>query len=108
MPRAMQSAVSPFRTSTVFGNGAAWRMRCGAYAVTLLSPSSAALEEVHMALEEYRSAGYQLGITALYILLCPALLSNSKRDAALDLIGSRTDDGQPQFRTDIRSRNCIG
>ena len=52
----------------------------------LLSPSLAALEEVHMALDEYRSAGYQLGITALYVLLCPALLANSKRDAALDLI----------------------
>ncbi len=39
-----------------------------------------------MALDEYRSAGYQLGITALYVLLCPALLANSKRDAALDLI----------------------
>jgi predicted ATPase len=52
----------------------------------LLSPSAAALEEVHMALDEYRSAGYQLGITALYVLLCPALLANSKRDAALDLI----------------------
>jgi predicted ATPase len=52
----------------------------------LLSPSTAALEEVHMALEEYRGAGYQLGITALYVLLCPALLSNSKREAALDLI----------------------
>jgi predicted ATPase len=52
----------------------------------LLSPSAAALEEVHMALEEYRGAGYQLGITALYVLLCPALLSNSTREAALDLI----------------------
>ncbi len=52
----------------------------------LLSPSVAALEEVHMALEEYRGAGYQLGITALYVLLCPALLSNGKRDEALDLI----------------------
>lgn len=52
----------------------------------LLSPSSAALEEVHMALEEYRGAGYQLGITALYVLLCPALLSNGKRDEALELI----------------------
>ncbi len=52
----------------------------------LLSPSSVALEEVHMALDEYRSAGYQLGITALYVLLCPALLANSKREAALDLI----------------------
>ena len=27
-------------------------------------------------MDEYRGAGYQLGITALYVLLCPALLSS--------------------------------
>jgi predicted ATPase len=35
---------------------------------------------------EYRNAGYQLGITALYVLLCPAMLFSHKYDAALDLI----------------------
>jgi predicted ATPase/class 3 adenylate cyclase len=54
--------------------------------VTLLDPSSSALEEVRGALDEYRGAGYQLGITALYVLLCPALLSSHKSEAALDLI----------------------
>jgi class 3 adenylate cyclase/predicted ATPase len=54
--------------------------------VTLLDPSSSALEEIRAALDEYRGAGYQLGITALYVLLCPALLSSHKCEAALELI----------------------
>jgi predicted ATPase/class 3 adenylate cyclase len=54
--------------------------------VTLLDPSSSAFEEVRDALDEYRGAGYQLGITALYVLLCRALLLSNKPDAALDLI----------------------
>jgi class 3 adenylate cyclase/tetratricopeptide (TPR) repeat protein len=54
--------------------------------VTLLDPSSSALEEIRTALDEYRRAGYQLGITALYVLLCPALLSSHKWEAALELI----------------------
>jgi predicted ATPase/class 3 adenylate cyclase len=54
--------------------------------VSLLDPSSGALEEIRAALDEYRSAGYQLGITALYVLLCPALLSSHKYEAALEVI----------------------
>jgi len=54
--------------------------------VTLLDPSSAALEEIRLALDAYRGAGYQLGITALYVLLCPALLSSHNCEAALELI----------------------
>ena len=53
---------------------------------TLLDPSSSALDEIRGALDEYRGAGYQLGITALYVLLCPALLSSHDREAALELI----------------------
>jgi predicted ATPase len=53
---------------------------------SLLDPSSNALEEIRGALDEYRGAGYQLGITALYVLLCPALLSGHKSEAALELI----------------------
>ena len=41
---------------------------------SVLNPSAGALEEIRAALDEYRGAGYQLGITALYVLLCPALL----------------------------------
>jgi predicted ATPase len=54
--------------------------------VTLLDPSSSALEEIRAALDEYRGAGYQLGITALYVLLCPALLLSHNYEAALELI----------------------
>jgi predicted ATPase/class 3 adenylate cyclase len=54
--------------------------------VSLLDPSSGALEEIRAALDEYCSAGYQLGITALYVLLCPALLSSHKYEAALEMI----------------------
>lgn len=54
--------------------------------VTLLGPSSSALEEIRAALDEYRGAGYQLGITALYVLLCPALLSSHNCEAALEVI----------------------
>src|ERR1700694_3863588 len=53
---------------------------------TLLDPSSSALEEIRLALDEYRGAGYQLGITALYVLLCPAFLSSHNCEAALELI----------------------
>jgi predicted ATPase/class 3 adenylate cyclase len=54
--------------------------------VTLLEPSSSALREIRLALDEYRGAGYQLGITALYVLLCPAFLSRHNCEAALELI----------------------
>ena len=37
-------------------------------------------------MDEYRGAGYQLGITALYVLLCQALLHGHECEAALDLI----------------------
>lgn len=54
--------------------------------VTLLNPSSRTVEEIRAAMDEYRGAGYQLGITALYVLLCPALLSSQGYEAALALI----------------------
>jgi predicted ATPase len=54
--------------------------------VTLLDPSSGALEEIRATLHEYRGAGYQLGITALYVLLCPALLFSHNCEVALELI----------------------
>ena len=53
---------------------------------SVLNPSAGALEEIRAALDEYRGAGYQLGITALYVLLCPALLIGCDYDAALELI----------------------
>jgi predicted ATPase len=53
---------------------------------TMLDPSVGKLEEVRGALEQYRGAGYQLGITALYVLLCPALLLRHELEAALEVI----------------------
>jgi predicted ATPase/class 3 adenylate cyclase len=53
---------------------------------TFLDPSSIALEEIRTAMNEYRDAGYQLGITALYVLLSPALLLSHQCEAALELI----------------------
>jgi hypothetical protein len=51
-----------------------------------LDPTSSTMDEVMEALEEYRSAGYQLGITALAVLLGSALLAKGKPEAALEII----------------------
>jgi len=53
---------------------------------TQLDPLSDAVAEIRTAMDEYRGAGYQLGITALYVLLCPALLLGQDYAAALALI----------------------
>jgi len=54
--------------------------------MTMLDPSIGKLEEVTGALEQYRGAGYQLGITALYVLMCPTLLLRRELEAALVVI----------------------
>jgi class 3 adenylate cyclase/tetratricopeptide (TPR) repeat protein len=54
--------------------------------VTLLGFSPGAIEEIRIAMDEYRNAGYKLGITALDVLLCPALLSNQQHESALAVI----------------------
>ena len=54
--------------------------------VASLDPSPSALGEIGAALDEYRSAGYQLAITALDVLLCPPLLMGHDYEAALELI----------------------
>lgn len=51
---------------------------------SMLEPSSSALDEVQEALEKYRAAGYQLGITVLYVLRCQALLHNGRPESALE------------------------
>ena len=53
--------------------------------VAMRDPSSDTFKEVMGALEEYRGAGYQLGITALYVLLCRALLFLRQPEAALEV-----------------------
>jgi predicted ATPase len=47
-------------------------------------PSSSAFEDVTNALSEYRNAGYQLGVTSLFVLLCPALLLRGQPRTALE------------------------
>jgi predicted ATPase len=41
---------------------------------------------VKAALEEYQRAGYQLGLTAQFVLLCPLLLLRNELEAALETI----------------------
>jgi predicted ATPase/class 3 adenylate cyclase len=53
---------------------------------TMIDKSSAPLDDVAAALAEYRNAGYELGITALYVLLCPVLLLHDQIDGALEII----------------------
>jgi class 3 adenylate cyclase/tetratricopeptide (TPR) repeat protein len=43
--------------------------------------ATARLDEVKSALEDYRSAGYHLGLTAQFVLLCPILLRNELETA---------------------------
>jgi predicted ATPase len=51
-----------------------------------LAPSGSRLEEVTTALDEYQRAGYQLGVTVHFALLCPALLLRSEPDLAMEII----------------------
>jgi hypothetical protein len=51
-----------------------------------LDASGRRLDEVKAALEEYERAGYQLGITAQIVLLCPALLTRNETEAAREVI----------------------
>jgi hypothetical protein len=54
--------------------------------ITMVDPSASAFEEVKGVLDHYRSAGYQLGITVLYVLLCPILLLRHEGESALEMI----------------------
>lgn len=51
-----------------------------------LDASDSRLDEVKTALDEYQRAGFQLGITAQFVLLCSALLFRNEPDAALEVI----------------------
>lgn len=52
----------------------------------VLEESQGPLDEVRDSLESYRGADYQLGMTALFVLLCPVLLQHGQREAALEII----------------------
>ena len=51
----------------------------------MLDPSST-IDQVIIGLDEYRGAGYQFGITALFILLCEALLLRRQFDTVTEVI----------------------
>lgn len=55
------------------------------YAVVLGS-SRSQLDQVKTAVNEYRSAGYQLGVTVQFALLCPVLLHHNQPEAALEAV----------------------
>jgi tetratricopeptide (TPR) repeat protein len=52
----------------------------------MLDASGSRFDEVKAALDEYQRAGYQLGITAQFVLVCAALLFRNEAEAALELI----------------------
>jgi tetratricopeptide (TPR) repeat protein len=52
----------------------------------MIDPATSSLDDVLRALEEYRNASYQLGVTVLYVLLCRALLLLHQSEAALEVI----------------------
>jgi class 3 adenylate cyclase/tetratricopeptide (TPR) repeat protein len=52
----------------------------------VLDASGSRLNEVKAALDEYQLAGYQLGLTVQFVLLCPVLLLHNEPEAALDTI----------------------
>ncbi|HEX5507733.1 MAG TPA: adenylate/guanylate cyclase domain-containing protein [Pseudolabrys sp.] len=54
--------------------------------VALREEGSKTLDDVKAAVEEYRNAGYQLGITALYVLWCPVLILRGQYDEAVDVL----------------------
>jgi predicted ATPase/class 3 adenylate cyclase len=49
-------------------------------------PLGSRLDEVKAAVDEYQRAGYQLGVTVQFVLLCPALLHHNQPEAALEVI----------------------
>jgi predicted ATPase len=53
---------------------------------TTLDPASSHLDEVRGALTDYQRAGYQLGITAQFVLLASALLLRNEPEGALQAI----------------------
>ena len=52
----------------------------------MLDASAGRLDEVKASLDEYQRAGYQLGLTVQFVLLCPALLLRNEPEAALEVI----------------------
>jgi tetratricopeptide (TPR) repeat protein len=51
-----------------------------------LDTSGSRVDEAKGALDEYERAGYQLGITAQFVLLCPGMLRRNEPEEALEVI----------------------
>src|SRR5262249_33664172 len=58
----------------------------GGICAAAMDASGSRLDEVKSALDEYQRAGYQLGITAQFVLLCQALLLRNDPQAVLEVI----------------------
>src|SRR6185312_8343224 len=54
--------------------------------IVVLDRSATQLDHAKASLQDYQRAGYQLGLTAQFVLLCPALLLGNESEAALDVI----------------------
>src|SRR5262249_16733356 len=52
----------------------------------MLGPSGSRLDQAKAAVDEYQRAGYQLGVTVQFVLLCLALLRHNQPEAALELL----------------------
>ena len=52
----------------------------------VLDASAGQLDEVKTALDEYQRAGYQLGLTAQFVLLCQVLLLRNESETAMEVI----------------------
>ncbi|MGA7515889.1 MAG: hypothetical protein WBW28_02835, partial [Pseudolabrys sp.] len=64
----------------------------------MLNASAGRLDEVKTSLEEYQRAGYQLGLTVQFVLLCPALLLHNEPRGGAGADRSRALDRHPQQR----------
>jgi predicted ATPase len=53
---------------------------------SVLDASAGPPREVMAVLDEYQRAGYRLGITVQYVLLCPILLLRNEPEAALEVV----------------------
>jgi class 3 adenylate cyclase/tetratricopeptide (TPR) repeat protein/energy-coupling factor transporter ATP-binding protein EcfA2 len=51
-----------------------------------VGPLGSQLREAKVGVDEYQRAGYQLGVTVQFVLLCPALLHHNQPEVALELI----------------------
>ena len=54
--------------------------------IVLLGRSASQLDEARASLQDYQRAGYQLGLTAQFVLLCPVLLLCKESETALEVI----------------------